>query len=149
MRAVVQRVSRGRVAVEGETVGEIGRGLVAFVGVADDDSLGDARYIAEKIAGLRVFEDGEGKMNLSVRDVGGGVLAISQFTLLGDVRKGRRPSFTAAAAPERAEALYLQVAELLEGEGIPVALGRFRARMHVDLLNDGPVTILLDSRRLF
>lgn len=149
MRAVVQRVSRGRVAVAGETVGEIGHGLVAFVGVADDDALGDARYIAEKIAGLRVFEDGEGKMNLSVKDVGGGVLAVSQFTLLGDVRKGRRPSFAAAAAPERAEALYLQVAELLEEQGITVALGRFRARMHVDLLNDGPVTILLDSGRLF
>lgn len=149
MRAVIQRVRRARVVVGDETVGEIGLGLVAFVGVADDDALGDARYIAEKIGGLRVFEDSEDKMNLSVKDVGGGVLAVSQFTLLGDVRKGRRPSFTAAAAPERAEALYLQVAELLEEQGIPVALGRFRAHMHVDLLNDGPVTVLLDSRRLF
>ncbi|HHX42146.1 MAG TPA: D-tyrosyl-tRNA(Tyr) deacylase [Armatimonadetes bacterium] len=149
MRAVIQRVRRGRVAVDGETVGEIGHGLVALIGVAEDDALHDARYIVDKIAGLRVFEDRDGKMNLSVKEIGGGVLAVSQFTLLGDVRKGRRPSFSGAAAPERAEALYLQVADLLEEQGIPVALGRFRAHMQVELLNDGPVTILLDSRRLF
>jgi D-tyrosyl-tRNA(Tyr) deacylase len=149
MRAVIQRVRRGRVAVDGETVGEIGHGLVALIGVAEDDALHDARYIVDKIAGLRVFEDRDGKMNLSVKEIGGGVLAVSQFTLLGDVRKGRRPSFSGAAAPERAEALYLQVADLLEEQRIPVALGRFRAHMQVELLNDGPVTILLDSRRLF
>ncbi len=149
MRAVIQRVLRARVSVDEETVGQVGLGLVALVGVESDDGLEDARYVADKIAGLRVFPDGEGKMNRSVQEVGGGVLAVSQFTLLGDCRRGRRPSYTAAAPPERAEELYLQVVELLETQGIEVAVGRFRAHMHVELLNDGPVTVLLDSRRLF
>ncbi len=149
MRAVIQRVRRARVTVDGETVGQIDKGLVALVGVEGDDSLEDARYIAEKIVGLRVFEDDAGKMNLPVQDAGGGVLAISQFTLLGDCRKGRRPSFTTAAPPEQAESLYLRVVEFLRQTEIPVEVGRFRAHMLVEIENDGPVTILLDSRRLF
>ncbi|HEX2999660.1 MAG TPA: D-aminoacyl-tRNA deacylase [Armatimonadota bacterium] len=149
MRAVIQRVRRGRVTVDQETVGSIGVGLVALIGVESDDGEQDARYIADKIAGLRIFEDSEGKMNRSVQDVGGSVLAVSQFTLLGDCRKGRRPSFGAAAPPDRAEPLYLQVVSLLEAQNIPVALGRFRTHMQVEIFNDGPVTILLDSRRHF
>jgi len=149
LRAVIQRVSRARVSVASETVGRIGQGLVALIGVESDDGQEDVRYIADKIAGLRVFEDADGKMNRSVQETGGGVLAVSQFTLLGDCRKGRRPSFTTAAPPDRAEALYLRVVELLEEQNIPVALGRFRAHMDVDITNDGPVTILLDSRRHF
>ncbi|MBI3944845.1 MAG: D-tyrosyl-tRNA(Tyr) deacylase [Armatimonadetes bacterium] len=149
MRAVIQRVRRARVTVEEETVGEIGQGFVALVGVAGDDGPEDARYVADKIAGLRVFPDGEDKMNCAVGEVGGAVLAVSQFTLLGDARRGRRPSFTAAAPPERAEALYQRVVDLLKGRGIAVASGRFGARMVVEIVNDGPVTILLDSRRLF
>lgn len=149
MRAVVQRVSRARVTVAEETVGHISCGLVALIGVETDDGDDDARYIAEKIAGLRVFEDADGKMNRSVREAGGAILAVSQFTLLGDCRKGRRPSFSAAAPPERAEVLYLRVVEMLEAQEIPVALGRFRAHMLVEIFNDGPVTVLLDSRRSF
>lgn len=149
MRAVVQRVSEASVTVEGETVGRIGVGLVALIGVAADDGDADAKYIAEKIAGLRVFEDDEGKMNRAVGDVGGAVLAVSQFTLFGDCRKGRRPSFSAAAPPERAETIYLQVVDTLKEQGVPVATGRFRAHMRVALVNDGPVTLLLDSRRQF
>ena len=149
MRAVVQRVSRAEVRVGGEIVGRIGRGLLAFVGVAPDDGPDDAAYIAEKVAGLRVFEDRAGKMNLSLADVGGAVLVVSQFTLLADCRKGRRPSFTGAAPPERAEALYREVVRLIAARGIPVETGRFRAEMEVELVNEGPVTLLLDSGRLF
>ncbi|MDH7570377.1 MAG: D-aminoacyl-tRNA deacylase [Armatimonadota bacterium] len=149
MRAVVQRVVRACVTAGGELVGHIGVGLVALIGVETGDGPEDAHYIAEKIAGLRVFEDAEGKMNRGVREVSGGVLVISQFTLLGDCRKGRRPSFTAAAPPQTGEALYQRVAELLRAQGIPVATGRFGAHMQVELVNDGPVTILLDSRRQF
>lgn len=149
MRAVVQRVSRARVLVGGETIAQIGPGLVVLVGVDVNDVPEDARYLADKIAGLRIFEDAQGKMNRSVCDVGGSVLAISQFTLLGDCRRGRRPSFTEAAPPEVAEALYLQMAEYIQAQGVPVALGRFGAHMEVELTNDGPVTILLDSSRLF
>ena len=147
MRAVVQRAARARVTVGGETTGQIGQGLVVLIGVETDDTLEDAGYIADKLAGLRIFEDADGKMNRSVREVGGGVLAVSQFTLLGDCRKGRRPSFTQAAPPDRAEALYWRVVERLEAQGIPVLT--VWAHMQVEITNDGPVTILLDSRRLF
>lgn len=149
MRAVVQRVSRAEVRVGGETVGAVGRGLLLLVGVEAGDGEADAEYVAEKTAALRVFEDAAGKMNLSVREAGGGVLVVSQFTLLGDCRKGRRPSFTASAEPGAAEALYLSVARRLAAAGLPVATGRFRAEMAVELVNDGPVTLLLDSRRVF
>ncbi len=149
MRAVVQRVSRAEVRVQGETVGRIGRGFLVFVGVAPDDDQDDAAYIAEKVVGLRVFEDDAGKMNLSLADVGGAVLVVSQFTLLADCRKGRRPSFTGAAPPDRAEALYREVVRLIRARGVPVETGRFRAEMEVELVNDGPVTLLLDSGRLF
>ncbi len=149
MRAVVQRVSRAAVRVGGETVGSVGRGLLVLVGVEGGDGEADAAYVAEKTAGLRVFEDAAGKMNLSVREVGGGVLVVSQFTLLGDCRKGRRPSFTTSAEPGTAEVLYGSVVRRLADLGLPVATGRFRAEMEVDLVNDGPVTLLLDSRRAF
>ncbi|HSH68669.1 MAG TPA: D-aminoacyl-tRNA deacylase [Deferrisomatales bacterium] len=149
VRAVVQRVRRAEVRVGSETVGRIGTGFVVLVGVEQGDGDPDAAYIADKVVGLRVFEDGAGKMNLGLHEVGGSVLVVSQFTLLGDCRKGRRPSFTASAPPERAEILYLQVAERIAAAGVPVATGRFRAEMAVELVNDGPVTLLLESRRLF
>jgi D-tyrosyl-tRNA(Tyr) deacylase len=149
MRAVVQRVSRAEVRVGGEVTGSIGRGLLALVGVEKGDDERDAGYVGDKLAGLRVFEDAAGKMNLGLRDVGGSVLLVSQFTLLGDCRKGRRPSFVAAASPELADRLYRDVARRLEEHGIPVDTGVFRAEMEVDLINDGPVTLLLDSRRTF
>ena len=149
MRAVVQRASRGRVVVDGAVSGEIGKGLVVLLGVARDDGEQDARLLADKVAGLRVFEDALGKMNLAVGEVGGGVLVVSQFTLLGDVRKGNRPSFTDAAPPEAANALYERFCALLREKGLTVATGVFRAHMDVELVNDGPVTILLDSRRGF
>ncbi len=149
MRACVQRVSQAWVEVEGEEVGRIGPGLLALLGVAADDSSQDASYLAEKIATLRVFEDEQGKMNLSVQEVGGGVLVVSQFTLLGDCRRGRRPSFTQAAPPEKAQQLYEFFCSELSKHGVPVAQGRFRAHMLVHLVNDGPVTLLLDSKRLF
>jgi D-tyrosyl-tRNA(Tyr) deacylase len=149
MRAVVQRVSSARVTVADETVGEIGRGLLVLLGVEQGDGDTDARYLAEKIAGLRIFEDEEGKMNLSVADIGGAVLVVSQFTLLGDCRKGRRPGFSRAALPQEAESLYRRTAELIAGQGLAVATGRFRAEMAVTLINEGPVTLLLDSRREF
>ena len=149
MRAVVQRVSSAQVTVEDETVGEIGRGLLVLLGVAQGDGEEDARYLAEKIAGLRVFEDEGGRMNLSVAEAGGAVLVVSQFTLLGDCRKGRRPGFSRAALPQEAEALYRRTAELIAAQGLPVATGRFRAEMAVALVNEGPVTLLLDSRREF
>ncbi len=149
MRAVVQRVKRAQVRVAGEVVGAVETGLLALIGVEEGDAETDASYIAEKTAGLRVFEDGQGKMNRSVADAGGGVLVVSQFTLLGDCRKGRRPSFTTSAPPALAETLYLSVARQLADQGLPVATGRFRAEMEVELVNDGPVTLLLDSRRRF
>ncbi len=149
MRAVVQRVSRAAVRVEGATAGEIGRGLLLLLGVAAGDGEEEARWMADKVAQLRVFEDAAGKMNRSVADVGGAVLVVSQFTLLGDARKGNRPSFTGAAPPEAADALYRRVCALLGERGLPVATGVFRAHMEVELANDGPVTILLDSGRSF
>ncbi len=149
MRIVVQRVKNASVSVAGETVSRIGRGLLVLIGVQAGDGEQDARLAAEKIAGLRVFEDEAGKMNLSVRDVGGEVLAVSQFTLLGDVRRGKRPSFTEAARPEDADPLYEAVVRLLRESGVPCLTGVFRAHMAVELVNDGPVTILYDTRRLF
>src|SRR5512136_1145014 len=147
MRAVVQRVSRGAVRVDGAATGEVGRGLVVLLGVAAGDGDEDARWMADKVAQLRIFEDAEGKMNRSVEDVAGGVLVVSQFTLLGDARKGNRPSFVEAAPPEAANALYERVCARLRERGLPVGTGVFRAHMDVELVNDGPVTILLDSRR--
>ncbi len=149
MRACVQRVGQARVTVEGEVCGAIGRGLVVLLGVATDDTDDDARQMAEKIVSLRIFDDEQGKMNLSLADVGGSMLVVSQFTLLGDCRKGRRPSYVAAAPPELAESLYDQFVELVARQGITVATGRFRQQMLVELANDGPVTLLLDSRRAF
>jgi len=149
MRALIQRVSRASVTVDGQVVGAIGRGFVVLVGVTHSDGRGEADWMARKIAGLRVFEDAAGKMNLALAEVGGGVLVISQFTLLGDARKGNRPSFTGAAPPEAADALYRRVCALLGERGLPVATGVFRAHMEVELANDGPVTILLDSGRSF
>lgn len=149
MRAVVQRVSRASVRVDGETVGEIGAGLLVLLGVAQDDTEADADYLADKIAGLRIFEDAEGKMNRSLLETGGTVLAVSQFTLFGDVRRGKRPSFDAAARPERANALYEYLVGKVRATGLHVETGRFQAMMQVELVNEGPVTILLDSRKLF
>jgi D-aminoacyl-tRNA deacylase len=149
VRAVVQRVSRGKVRVEGAITGEIARGLVVLLGVARGDGEEDARLLADKVAALRIFEDGDGKMNLAVGDVAGGVLVVSQFTLLGDARKGNRPGFTDAAPPEQANALYERFCALVREKGLPVATGVFRATMEVELVNEGPVTLLLDSRRLF
>lgn len=146
MRSVVQRVSRAAVRVDGAVVGEIGPGLMVLLGVAAGDGEEDARWSADKIAQLRIFEDQAGKMNRSVAEVGGGVLLVSQFTLLGDARKGNRPSFVAAAPPEVANDLYEKVAARLRERGLPVATGVFRATMAVELVNDGPVTLLLDSR---
>jgi len=149
MRAVVQRVSRARVTVSGEVVGQIGRGYVVLLGVSTDDDAAAADYMAEKIAGLRVFEDEAGKMNRSVQDVGGAILAVSQFTLYGDVRRGRRPGFDRAGRPEQAEPLYERFVERLRALGLQVETGRFQTHMEVELLNDGPVTILVDSEKSF
>lgn len=149
MRAVVQRVTRGRVTVDGDVVGEIGRGLVVLVGVGQADTAGDAAYLAEKIVNLRIFEDDAGKMNLSLIDVGGELLAVSQFTLYGDCRKGRRPSFSDAAPPAMAEDLYGEFVRAVRGAGVGVATGQFQAMMSVEIVNDGPVTLLLDSKRVF
>ncbi len=149
MRAVIQRVTRASVVVDGRTTGAIQRGFAALVGVAAGDSEADADALAHKIAGLRVFGDGDGAMNLALADVGGAVLVVSQFTLLGDVRKGRRPSFVAAARGELAERLYERVAARLRDTGLVVATGVFGADMAVELVNDGPVTILLDTKRAF
>ncbi len=147
MRAVVQRVIDARVDVDGQTVGAIERGLLVYLGVGRGDTEEDVRFIADKVMGLRVYPDDQGRMNLSLCDTGGGVLLISQFTLFGDCRKGRRPSFDAAADPETAEALYERCADLLRQAGLTVAAGRFAAHMHVTATNDGPVTFLLDSRQ--
>lgn len=145
MKAVLQRVSEASVSVGGQAVSAIGRGLLVLVGVADGDGEPEARWMAEKTANLRIFEDDAGKMNLSVLEAGGEVLAVSQFTLLADARKGRRPGFSGAAAPEAAEAMYSRFAELLRQQGCPVKQGVFQAHMQVSLVNDGPVTIVLDS----
>ena len=147
VRAVVQRVSRGAVRVEGRATGAVGRGFVVLLGVAREDGEDDARALADKVAALRVFEDAAGKMNLALAEVGGGVLVISQFTLLGDARKGNRPSFVEAAPPERANALYESFCAALREKGLPVGTGVFRATMEVELVNDGPVTLILDSQR--
>lgn len=147
MRAVIQRVSQAQVMVDGAVVGAVGTGFLVLLGVGQGDTDADADYLAEKIAHLRVFEDGEGKMNLSLTDVGGGALVVSQFTLYGDARKGRRPSFSTAAPPDEANRLYQYCCERLAGYGIPVARGVFQATMSVALVNEGPVTLLLDSRR--
>jgi len=149
VRAVVQRVSQAAVTVEGNVVGAIGAGLFVLLGVARGDGPEDARLLADKVAGLRVFDDAEGKMNLSLQDVSGQVLAVSQFTLLGDARKGRRPSYSEAAAPEEAEALYRLFVQSLRQAGLTVEEGVFRATMRVELVNEGPVTLLLDSRKAF
>jgi D-tyrosyl-tRNA(Tyr) deacylase len=149
MRAVIQRVTNARVIVEDKIVGEIGSGLVVLLGIAGDDALQDIKYLVEKIVGLRLFDDADGRMNLSVGDVGGGLLIVSQFTLYGDARRGRRPSWSEAASPEVAEPLYESfVAEARRSVG-RVATGSFRRMMQVELTNDGPVTILLDSRKIF
>ncbi|NJC88412.1 MAG: D-tyrosyl-tRNA(Tyr) deacylase [Desulfuromonas sp.] len=149
MRAVVQRVSEARVEINGAVVGAIGKGFLVLLGVAQGDTPADASYLAEKTAGLRVFEDAAGKMNLALGEVGGAVLAVSQFTLLGDCRKGRRPGFTDAAPPELADPLYNEYVAALRANGLTVATGVFRAEMRVHLINDGPVTLLLDSRKMF
>jgi D-tyrosyl-tRNA(Tyr) deacylase len=149
MRSVLQRVSRAVVTVDDRVVGAIGPGLVVFVGVADGDEAADIDYTASKIRDLRIFGDDPGRMNRSVVDAGGAVLVVSQFTLLADVRRGRRPGFDAAAAPEVAKAAYEDLIVRLRGAGLRVESGVFQAHMHIDLVNDGPVTILLDSRRLF
>jgi D-tyrosyl-tRNA(Tyr) deacylase len=149
MRAVVQRVSRAEVTVNGEIAGEIGEGLLVLLGVGRDDTEADATYLAEKIVGLRVFEDGEGKMNRSVQDVGGSVLAVSQFTLYGDVRRGKRPSFDGAAPPEKARQLYEFFVGQIRAAALSCETGRFQEMMKVELVNKGPVTILLDSAKGF
>lgn len=145
MRAVVQRVSEARVVVEGETVGQIGRGLLVLLGVGHDDGPDEARWLADKLVGLRIFEDDEGKMNRSLTDVGGAMLVVSQFTLLGDCRKGKRPSFVAAAPPEKAEHLYKLFVEHAARAGVTTATGRFRKHMDVSLTNDGPVTLIVET----
>jgi D-tyrosyl-tRNA(Tyr) deacylase len=149
MRAVVQRVGRAEVRVDGEVTGRVERGLAVLLGVAKGDGDADAKLLADKVAQLRIFEDAAEKMNLAVGEVGGGVLVVSQFTLLGDARKGNRPSFIDAAPPDEANALYERFCAHLSERGLPVAKGVFRAHMHVELVNEGPVTILLDSRKLF
>jgi D-tyrosyl-tRNA(Tyr) deacylase len=149
VRAVIQRVSEASVTVDGEVVGAIGRGLVVLVGVGHEDGERDAEVLAEKILHLRIFPDEAGQMNRSVLDVSGGLLVVSQFTLMGDVRRGRRPSYSEAAPPEEAHRLYELVVEKLRPSGLDVATGVFRAMMDVALVNDGPVTILLDSRKRF
>jgi len=149
MRAVVQRVTRGKVTVEGEVTGEIEHGLVVLLGVARDDTKEDADYLAPKIIALRIFDDAEGKMNVSVKDIDGGLLIVSQFTLYGDVRRGLRPSWSDAAAPEIAEPLYDYFVESSRKLLGRVETGSFRKMMQVELVNDGPVTILLDSRKNF
>ena len=145
MRAVVQRVSESSVAVDGRVVGKIGKGLLVLLGVAKGDDPSAAEYLAEKIANLRIFEDDNGKLNLSLLDVQGDMLVVSQFTLLGDCRKGRRPSFIQAAPPEIADRLYLQFVESVRKKGVTVETGRFQAMMAVKLINDGPVTLVLES----
>jgi D-tyrosyl-tRNA(Tyr) deacylase len=149
MRSVIQRVSEASVSVEGKVVGEIGAGLCVLIGVAAGDTEEDARWMADKLVELRIFEDEQGKMNKSLLEIGGRVLAISQFTLLGDARQGRRPGYSAAAAPEIAQPLYARVCALVRERGVTVAEGIFRATMTVRIVNQGPVTLLIDSKKLF
>ena len=149
MRCVVQRVKEASVTVAGETVGKIGPGYMVLIGVRVEDTEKDVRYMADKVPNLRIFEDAEDKMNLSLKDIGGEILAVSQFTLYGDARGGRRPSFIAAARPEAANELYEQLVASWREQGIHVETGRFRTHMEVGLINDGPVTILLDSTKGF
>ena len=149
MRAVVQRVMRASVAICDQITGEIGKGLMVLIGVEEGDTDKDLRYIADKVPGLRIFEDDAGKMNRSLKEVGGAILAVSQFTLLGDAREGRRPSFITAARPETADPMYQRLVDGWRESGIIVETGVFGADMAVSLVNDGPVTILLDSRKLF
>lgn len=149
MRAVLQRVTYASVCVDGEIVGKIGKGLLVLLGVCDDDTESDLTYMADKIAGLRIFEDADEKMNLSVEDIGGEILVVSQFTLFGDCRKGKRPSFSSAGRPDYANEMYEKFISYLEGKGFNVAHGIFGADMKVELLNDGPVTLMLDSKKLF
>jgi len=145
MRAVIQRVRSARVIVGDEVVGAVGHGLLVLLGVAPSDTAAEARWLADKIVGLRIFADADGKMNLGVADIGGGVLVVSQFTLYGDCRKGRRPSFVGAAAPEVAEPLYEAFLDAVRALGVPTVSGRFGAMMQVELVNDGPVTLILDT----
>lgn len=149
MRAVIQRVTQAKVSVDGETIGAIGAGLLVLLGVARDDIEADVSYLADKTAGLRILEDADGKMNRSAEEAGAEILVVSQFTLFGDSRRGRRPSFDAAAGPDLADALYQRYVALLQAKGLTVATGKFRATMSVELTNDGPVTIMLDSKKLF
>jgi len=149
LRAVIQRVTESSCTVDDAVTGRIGLGLMALIGVEQDDGEDDARLLADKVAGLRIFNDDDGKFNRSVEDVGGAILAVSQFTLLGDCRKGRRPSFTNAAPPDRANALYERVIALWRERGVPVETGRFQAHMKIHLINDGPVTMLIDSKKVF
>ena len=149
MRAVVQRVSRARVTVREEVTGKIDRGLLVLIGIGAADTEAEADYLADKISGLRIFEDEHGKMNLSLSEIAGSVLAVSQFTLYGDVRRGKRPSFDAAAPPEKARMLYEYFVERIRAAGLRCETGRFQEMMQVELVNDGPVTILLDSSRAF
>lgn len=149
MRAIVQRVLRGSVTVNNEIVGQIDHGLVVLLGVGQGDSPEDAHYLADKISQLRIFDDEQGKLNLSLQDVGGGVLAISQFTLYGDCRKGRRPSYSEAAPPAEARGLYQVFVQRLKANGLTTATGVFQEHMVVEIINDGPVTLMLDSRRNF
>ena len=149
MRAVVQRVDRASVTVDNKVVGQVDKGLMVLFGVAPDDTDKDLNYIVDKVAGLRIFEDDQDKMNLSVQDVGGSILAVSQFTLYGDCRKGKRPSFDGAAKPELANSYYEKFVAALRDKGIKVESGVFRAHMLVELVNNGPVTMLLDSKKIF
>ena len=149
MRAVVQRVAKASVSVEDAVVGAIGSGLLVLLGVSKSDTTASADYIVEKLLGLRIFDDQGGRMNLSVREVGGAALVVSQFTLYGDVRRGKRPSFDDAARPEQARELYEYVVAKIREQGVDCATGEFQAMMHVSLVNDGPVTILIDSEKVF
>jgi D-aminoacyl-tRNA deacylase len=146
LKVVVQRVSQARVTVDGDIAGEIGAGLMLLVGIGQDDGESDMVWMADKLSGLRIFEDSEGKMNLSVLEIGGAILSVSQFTLYGDCRKGRRPNFMAAARPEQAERLYENFNEQMRARGLKVETGRFGAMMDVAIVNDGPVTLIVDSR---
>lgn len=146
MRALIQRVDRASVSVDGEVIGRVGEGLLALVGAGRDDSDADAEALAAKVVGLRIFPDGEGRFNLSLRDVGGAILVVSQFTLFADVRRGRRPGFTQAARPEQAERLVDRFARAVEAEGVEVAEGRFGAMMQVDLRNNGPFTLMVETQ---
>jgi D-tyrosyl-tRNA(Tyr) deacylase len=149
MRTVVQRVSQASVSVDGQVVGKIGNGLVILVAVGTNDSIQDLEFMKRKVSNLRIFNDNDGKINLSVKDTAGEILLISQFTLYGDCRKGNRPSFVRSATPDIAERTYLELAKSLENEGIKVEKGKFQAKMQVSLINDGPVTVIIDSNKKF